>query len=120
MKPNNLKIFCVTNKKISHIKKTNYQLAGVGKNIFPDSYLKCNTKDNIFYKEEYYSELTFHYWYWKNLIKFNHNDWIGFCQKRRFWIKSSSVKKKIDINNINEHLLYEPEKDWDKFESIIC
>ena len=82
MKPNNLKIFCVTNKKISHIKKTNYQLAGVGKNIFPDSYLKCNTKDNIFYKEEYYSELTFHYWYWKNLIKFNHNDWIGFCQKR--------------------------------------
>ena len=29
-------------------------------------------------------------------------------------------KKKIDINNINEHLLSKPEKDWDKFESIIC
>ena len=59
--------------------------------------LKLN---NIYYKEKYYSELTFHYWYWKNLIKLNDNGWVGFCQKRRFWIKSSSIKKKIDINNI--------------------
>ena len=94
MKSNNLEIFCITNKKISHIKKINYQIASVGKGNFPDNYLKRDTKDNIFYKEKYYSELTFHYWYWKNLIKFNNNNWVGFCQKRRFWIKSSSIKKK--------------------------
>ena len=34
MKSNNLEIFCVTNKKIPHIEKTNYQIAGVGKRQF--------------------------------------------------------------------------------------
>ncbi|WP_415275853.1 DUF4422 domain-containing protein [Candidatus Pelagibacter sp. Uisw_116] len=91
MKSNNLEIFFVTNKKISHIEKINYQIASVGKGNSSDNYLKCDTKDNylkcdtkdnIFYKEKYYSELTFHYWYWKNLIKFNNNNWVGFCQKR--------------------------------------
>ena len=82
MKSNNLEIFFVTNKKISHIEKINYQIACVGKVNSSDNYLKCDTKDNIFYKEKYYSELTFHYWYWKNLIKFNNNNWVGFCQKR--------------------------------------
>ena len=120
MKSNYLEIFCVTNKKIPHIEETSYQIAGVGKNNFPDSYLKCNTKDNIFYKEENYSELTFHYWYWKNLIKLPNTNWVGFCQKRRFWIKSSSVGKKIDKNNMKEHLLFELENEWDKYESIIC
>ena len=119
MKINNLEMFCVTNKIIPHIEKTSYKIAGVGKNHFPNDYLNCDSKDNIFYKEEYYSELAFHYWYWKNLIKLNDNGWVGFCQKRRFWIKSSSIKKKIDISNLNEHLLYQPEADWSEFESII-
>ena len=120
MKSSKLQIFCVTNKIIPKIEETNYQIAGVGKDNFPKGYLKCNTKDNIFYKEEYYSELTFHYWYWKNLIDFSNNNWIGFCQKRRYWIKSSSEKNDIDQNNIKKHLLCEPEEDWDKYESIIC
>ena len=56
------------------------------------------------------------------MIKLNDNGWVGFCQKRRFWIKSSSIKKKIDISNLNEQrrLLYQPEVDWSEFESIIC
>ena len=40
--------------------------------------------------------------------------------KKTILDQSSSIKKKININNINEHLLSKPEKDWDKFESIIC
>ena len=39
-------------------------MSWVGKNKPPENYIKCNEK-KIFYKENYYSELTFHYWYWK-------------------------------------------------------
>ena len=46
-----LEIFCVTDKKIPHIEKTNYKIAAVGKDNFPDSYLRCDTLENIFYKE---------------------------------------------------------------------
>ena len=62
--------------------------------------------DNIDYKEKYYSELTFHYWFWKNEMKsLDKNNWIGFCQKRRFWIKKDILKKDINIYNIKNYIL---------------
>ena len=90
----NLKIYCVTNKVVNFLGNLDYEIGWVGQGKPPKNYISCNEGDNIFYKEEYYSELAFHYWYWKNLIKLNDNGWVGFCQKRRFWIKSSSIKKK--------------------------
>ena len=65
---NNLDIYCVTNRKLSFLEKTSLKLVGVGQDNFSDNYIKCNTKENIYYKEKYYSELTFHYWYWKNIL----------------------------------------------------
>ena len=59
----NLEIYCVTNRESSFLEKTNYKLAGVGKGQFKELYIKSNTNDNIFYKEQHYSELTFHYWF---------------------------------------------------------
>ena len=120
MNSNKLEIFCVTNQKIPHIEKTNYKIAAVGKNKLPDSYLKCDTLKNIFHKEENYSELTFHFWYWKNILNQTNANWIGFCQKRRFWLKSSSCDKIVSKENIKEHILIEPENDWNKYQSIIC
>ena len=80
-----LEIFCVTDKHFNFFNDIKYKLAGVGKNSFPSNYISCNTGKNIFYKEEYYSELTFHYWFWKNqLNNYSNQTWIGFCQKRRF------------------------------------
>ena len=61
-----MKIYCVTDKEISFIRSNNYVLAAVGKYIFNSNYIRCDSGDNIFYKEQYYSELTFHYWFWKN------------------------------------------------------
>ena len=52
MTSDKLKIFCVTNKKISHIEKSNYKIAAVGKGSFPDTYLKSDTLNNIFYKDK--------------------------------------------------------------------
>ena len=102
----NLKIYCVTNKKLDFISKSNYFFGWVGKETAPKNYLTCNTQDNIFIKEKFYSELTFHYWYWKNQLKNeNDTDWIGFCQKRRFWIKDEAKEKNININNANDFLV---------------
>ena len=100
----NLKIFCVTNKHYKYLNKVNYNLAAVGKNRFPKNYIRCDKGKNIFYKEEYYSELTFHYWFWKNELKKykNKNIWLGFCQKRRFWLKKKS--NRFQINNLFSNL----------------
>ena len=115
-----IKIYCVTNKPVSFLNESKYNLAWVGKEDSPENYLKCDTQDNIFYKEKYYSELTFHYWYWKNLLDLNNNKWIGFCQKRRFWIKPESENKHINQDNIEQHILTSPGNDWSKYNSIIC
>ena len=84
---NNLQIYCVTDKDFSYLKNLPYKLAGVGKSNFSKEYYLANTNDNIDYKEKYYSELTFHYWFWKNKMENldSSSNWIGFCQKRRFW-----------------------------------
>ncbi len=116
----NLEIYCVTNKPVSFLEKIEINLAGVGKKKFEKKYILSNTGENIFYKESYYSELTFHYWYWKNKLDLSSNDWVGFCQKRRFWVKSDSDIININKNNISEHILTKPEDDWDNYESFIC
>jgi len=119
----NLMIYCVTNKDLNFLRNLEYNLAGVGKNKFSDRYINSNNLDNIFYKEEFYSELTFHYWFWKNeLKKFIHRDdlWIGFCQKRRFWIKSDNNKELINVDNLNDHLITNIDLKLDNYESIIC
>ena len=115
-----LKIFCVTNKPVLNIEDTRLILAGVGKKNFSKQYIDSSIKNNIFDKEKYYSELTFHYWYWKNLLQDEKSDWVGFCQRRRFWIKIKS--KIIDINSKNfvDHILTEPHLSWDQHNSIIC
>ena len=80
-------MYCITNKVVNILNETNYKIGWVGKEKPPNHYILCNSKDNIFYKEKYYSELTFQYWFWKNLLDTGNPNWIGFCQKRRFWIK---------------------------------
>ena len=115
-----LEIYCVTNKQIPQLEKSKYKLAAVGIREFTDRYLTCDTGDNIFNKEKYYSELTFHYWYWKNLYAVNSKNWIGFCQRRRFFIKPESLVSEININNLNKYIVTEPEKDWENYNSIIC
>lgn len=121
MRNKNLKIFCVTDKVLNYHKKLPYIYAGVGKALFPSNYLLSNNLININYKEKYYSELTFQYWFWKNkLDKVKKNTWIGFCQKRRFWIKKNKIKSKINIDNVEKNVIYSVPKEWKGKESVIC
>ena len=116
----NIDMYCVTNKKISFLEETPYYLGAVGKENFNDRYISSNTLDNIFYKEENYSELTFHYWIWKNKLNDCKNQWIGFCQKRRFWIYPNSKSANVNKKNFKEHLLTELNEEYSNFETIIC
>ena len=114
----NLEIYCVTDKELPFLEKSNYKLAGVGKSDFPGKYIKCDNLDNIYYKEKNYSELTFHYWFWKNqLPSKDNNTWIGFCQKRRFWLNE---KNHTNRNNILDLILRNTPDEWKNYEAVIC
>jgi len=115
-----LEMYCVTNKLAEYLEDTNYNIGWVGKEKSPKNYITCNDKDNIFFKEKYYSELTFHYWYWKNILDLENNHWIGFCQKRRFWIKKDSIGKKINHLNYKEHILRDLPMEFSNYNSILC
>ena len=117
---NNLDIYCVTNEIIPLLDKTNYKIGWVGKKNPPPKYLNCNTGNNIFYKEKYYSELTFHYWFWKNKFDINSEKWIGFCQKRRFWCNENLSNERIDKNNFYKYTLTEISESEKNLEAIIC
>ena len=116
----NLKMYCVTNKEVNFLDKTSYNIGWVGLDVPPANYITCNHQDNIFFKEQFYSELTFHYWYWKNKLILNDPNWIGFCQKRRFWIKKESLNKNVDNSNYLDHFLDGASEEWNNYESIIC
>ena len=117
----NLEIYCVTDKEVPFLEESNYKLAGVGRKKFSDKYLKCDYKDNIFYKEKNYSELTFHYWFWKNQLNFSDNDdWIGFCQKRRFWLKENPKKEIKNILDLKENILRTIPKAWESYDAFLC
>jgi hypothetical protein len=105
---NNLNIYCLSIYPVQFnlFKKLKYIPVGLGKNNFSDDWLKDNTGNNISIKNPYYSEFTFHYWFWKNLIHtIPSNAWIGFCAYRRFWsnndnLHSDEIDKIINIKNI--------------------
>ena len=65
----NLITFCVSNIPNSNLEKLDLELVGVGKKKFSNKYISCKNGNNIQNKEKYYSELTFHYWFWKNKLK---------------------------------------------------
>ena len=117
-----LDIYCVTDKDLNFLRELDYNLAAVGKGEFSERYIRCDQQDNIFYKEEHYSELTFHYWFWKNQLKKYINEeniWIGVCQKRRFWVQKKNNEDSISTFSKDYLLKYIPE-EWFGYNSVIC
>jgi hypothetical protein len=47
------------------------------------------------------------------------NQWIGFCQKRRYWINCENVSK-INKENINQFLYEYAPESWKQFDVILC
>ena len=129
-----MKIYCITHKPIDGIQLLNLIPFGVGKTEFPKDYIVENSGVNIAHKNYNYSETSFHYWYWKNVLNQNGNDdWFGMCQYRRYFVKSKykDLIKNVAgkqgyypyINNFNDlekMLQKEPSPEWKGYDVILC
>jgi hypothetical protein len=106
---------------LNFIEYNNYILAAVRKSIFNSKYLRSDFRDNIFYKEKYYSELTFHYLFWKNILKdYSDDSWIRFCQKRIFYIKKNLINFEINKSNLMKHILLDLPESRNNYITVIC
>ena len=106
---------------LSLIKKLNYLPVGLGNKIFSNEWYQDKNFTNIYKKNPYYGEYTFHYWLWKNKkIEFHNNEWIGFCQYRKFWMKDHSLKSEPStFDELNSLILKFISPDLNRFDSII-
>ena len=114
-------MFCLTLQPnhLSFIKELEYIPVGLGENIFPDDCFTDKSGENISEKNKYYGEYTFHYWLWKNYLNNLNQEWIGFCQYRKFWSLNFSPNDQINSKNIKEKVLKTIPSEFDKFDVIL-
>ena len=117
----NLKMFCLTLEPNHYrfIKELGYIPVGLGEKHFNGDWFTDKSGTNISEKNKYYSECTFHYWLWKNYLNQMGNEWIGFCQYRKFWSLKNHKTENININSINAQVLKEIPREFGKYESIL-
>ena len=108
---------CLNNNNLVIMKKLGYVPVGVGNNDFSKEWLRDNTLENISYKNKYYGEYTFHYWFWKNILpKIEDNSWIGFCAYREYWGNKKKITKESRLEDI---VIKEIPTEWQNFDTII-
>ena len=119
---NNLHIFNVTNRIDPLLDDLFCHPAGVGLETFPENYLDSKIGENIMDKDPYYAEYVFHYWFWKNqLINYDKDSWIGFCQYRRYWLKENyDPKLIITRDNLKDNILSSTPSSWSNYDAVIA
>ncbi len=128
----NMHCICVDQSDLKLIQNLNYIPVGLGAQDFSSEWHRDNTGKNISYKNKWYSELTFHYWLWKNKIIFkNDNNWEGFCAYRDFWANENQYeiylkdKKSFDqintdnYNNIENIVIKKVPEIWKDYDVIL-
>jgi len=116
----NLKMFCISlnPKHLKIIKNLNYIPVGLGKASFDSNWLTDEGDKEISYKNPHYGEYTFHYKIWKNdLIK--EDDWVGFCQYRKFWASTTINQKELNYNEFNSTILKSIPDKFYEYETIL-
>ena len=114
-------MFCLSldPQHLELIKKLGYIPVGLGNNDFNKLWMRDNTGKNISEKNKFYGEYTFHYWIWKNYLDKIENNWIGFCQYRKFWITKKIGAENLNFNVLQNSVLNEVPKEYEDYESII-
>ena len=115
-------MFCITMEPshINFIKNLDYVPVGLGEKKYSKECLQDKTGENIALKNKNYGEYTFHYWIWKNYLdKLNENQWIGFCQYRKFWSLENQDESKINLNNLNDIILKKIPSDFENYDAIL-
>ena len=118
---NNLKMFCLTLEPshISYIKDLNYTPVGLGNKLFPKNCLNDKSGNNISDKNKFYGEYTFHYWLWKNHLDKIDQNWIGFCQYRKFWALNFSSNNEINLENLKKKVLKDIPEQFNEYDVIL-
>ena len=114
-------MYCITLKDehFDKIKKFGYIPVGLGKNIRNKNFNTDTIGKNISEKNPFYGEYTFHYWLWKNEIKKLNQDWIGFCQYRKFWSLKNTDRIYDNFDHLREDIITYIPKEFDNYESIL-
>ena len=131
---NKIDMYCISadENDLKLIENLNYKPVGLGTSNFSSKWITDNKGENISFKNKWYGELTFHYYFWKNLLnKSPDKIWIGFCAYRDIWVNYEEyLKFKNDpinyqnrntnrYNEIQEIALKEPHDSWSNFEVIL-
>ena len=101
MNNNKLKMYCISidENDFKLIEDLSYIPVGLGEADFSNKWTRDNEGINISKKNKWYSELTFHYNFWKNKITYSHilccygycdreQDGYQSCTKWWFWCYS--------------------------------
>ena len=65
------------------------------------------------------SEYTFHYWIWKNYINNLSENWIGFCQYRKFWTIENYENKNLSLKILPSIVLQNIPNNFQNYEVIL-
>ena len=129
-----LKMYCISidEKDLNLIESLGYIPVGLGDSPFSDKWLNDSKGDNISRKNKWYTELTFHYYFWKNELPYiSEETWIGFSAYRDIWVNSKEFrnysndptnfqKKNTDrYKEINDIALKKIPNEWMGFETIL-
>ena len=114
-------MYCITldNNHYEKIKNLGYIPVGLGDKIDTKKFITDKSGKNISEKNPYYGEYTFHYWFRKNELHKLSDEWIGFCQYRKFWINKSHDKKIENLNDLKTILIQDIPKKFNDFQSIL-
>ena len=115
----NAKMYCLClhNKVLPIMKKLEYIPVGLGSGSFSSEWIRDNTLDNISFKNKFYGEYTFHYWFWKNLLPMmEDNHWIGFCAYREYW---GNKKKVTEDKGIEDLVIKHIPEEWKSYDTVI-
>ena len=117
----NLKMYCISLEPnhLSFIKSLGYIPVGLSKKDFSQDWMRDNIGDNISNKNKFYGEYTFHYWIWKNYMEKLEDNWIGFCQYRKFWTTQNFENSKLDLKTLPSIVLKEIPTEYDEYEAIL-
>ncbi len=116
-----LKMFCLSMdpSHLNKITKLNYIPVGLGNKNYNNKWMTDKEGNNMSKKNEFYGEYTFHYWLWKNSLGNFSDEWIGFCQYRKFWTLNEFDLNTNNFEEFKANILKEIPNNYEKFESII-
>ena len=117
----NLNMYCISLEPshLNFIKKLGYIPVGLGEKNFSSEWTRDNTQINISGKNRNYGEYTFHYWIWKNYLDQVGDNWIGFCQYRKFWTLRNYDNTNLDLNLIPSIVLKKIPNELQNYDVIL-